>query len=152
MVSLSEMNAISHRAKADPEMRNLYAFLFREVYDSTLPSRYAHVRLLNAVALRKSGEFQQLLEEFKLRQAAEGTGWYDDDSLVFLLLIGCELFKSDRDFLNGILNARDRNSNPIPKRVTEVFRALQRREFGIRGTLFHQNSFFGFMWKSITGR
>lgn len=124
---------MTRRAKADAEMRAVYAFLFGEAFDPATASNYPHAALLCAVAQNDKSAFCAQVEEFKRRRTSEGSGWYDNDSLVFLLLLGCERFQVDRAFLEKILAARDRNTNPVPKRVNEVFRALQRKEYGMEG-------------------
>ena len=147
MVPLSEMNEITRRARTDAEMRDIYAFLFRESFDPAGSASYPHAALLRAVALGEKDAFCEHVTDFKRRRTSEGSGWYDNDSLIFLLLVGCERFQIDRAFLDGILDARDRNTNPIPKRITEVFRALQRKEYGLEG----QFSFIKIPFRDLTG-
>lgn len=133
MVSLSERDAIACRAKTDGEMRGVYAFLFGETFDYAAASSFPHATLLRAVAERDQNGFHEQVMEFQRRRTSEGSGWYDNDSLLFLLLVGCERFQVDPSCLDGILAARDRNANPVPKRVNEIFRALARKEYRMEG-------------------
>ena len=147
MVPLTEMDKIVRRAKSDREMRGIYAFLFREAFVASDAANYPHAVLLQAVALGEKSTFLEQVTEIKRRRTSEGGGWYDNDSLIFLLLVGCERFEIGRGFLDGILAARDRNANPIPKRVNEVFRAIQRKEYGMEG----QFSFIKIPFRELTG-
>lgn len=134
MVSLSERDAFAFAAQNDPEMNAIYAFIFGKTLDCS-NSTYAHVVLLHHIAENEKTKFEDQLSGFRRRTTSETGGWYDNDSLVFFLLLGCERFNLDSSFLTGVFAARDRNSNPIPKRVTEVFRALHRKEYAIEGQM-----------------
>ena len=125
MVSLSERDAFALTARKDPEMNAIYAFLFNEPLDYA-NSTYAHVDLLRYIVQGNKAEFEEQISGFRRRPTSETGSWYDNDPLVFFLLLGCECFALDSSFLTGVFSARDRNSNPIPHRVTEVFRALHR--------------------------
>ncbi|MDB6025161.1 MAG: hypothetical protein JWM68_1384 [Verrucomicrobiales bacterium] len=135
MVSLSERDTITDQAKSDAEMRPIYSFVFGDTYDFAASSHYSHAALLRTIAERDKSGFTDQIQEFKQRRTSQASGWYGDDSLIFLLLVGCERFSTESHFLDAILTARDRNTNPIPKRVNEVFRALQRKEYGMEGQL-----------------
>src|ERR1700692_382485 len=121
MVSLSERDELIHRAKADTEMRAVYAFLFGESIDYSSSPGFPHISLLRAVAERDKTVFLEEIKEFRSRRTSEGSTWYDNDCLVFLLIVGGQRLQIDLGFLDPILNARDTNPNPIPKRVNEVF-------------------------------
>lgn len=133
MVPLSERDDIVSRAKADTEMKALLAFICRQPFDFSSPGTYPHLPLLLSIVQNDKQAFAAQVEEFKQRRTSENSAWYEDDSLLFLLLVGCERFQANREFLEPILAARDRNTNPVPKRVAEVFRAIQRREYSLEG-------------------
>jgi hypothetical protein len=88
--------------------------------------------------------------EFKSRKTSATSGWYENDCLIFLLLLGCEQFGCDRTFLDPIMTARDRNTNPTPKRVNEIFRALRRSEHGMDGEFAFIKVTFLHLAKSVT--
>jgi hypothetical protein len=131
MVPLSERDAVTQRAKADTEMRAVYAFLFDEPFDFTSETAFPHADLLRAVASGDTDAFTREVASYQKRRTSESSGWYENDSLVFLLLVGCERFGVATQFLDPILTARERNTNPIPKQVNEVFRALTRKDHGM---------------------
>jgi hypothetical protein len=133
MVPLEQRLGFMERVKADPEMRDIYAFLFGDQQIGSLPSTFSHDKLLKALANGDSNEFQKEIAPFELRRTSEGSGWYENDCLIFLLLIGCERFKINATFFDKIFSARDRNANAVPRRVTNVYRALHRREYGFEG-------------------
>jgi hypothetical protein len=131
MVPLSERDAVMCRAKSDAEMRAICAFIFGEAFDYAAESAFPHAGLLCAVAGKDVDAFRTQVAEFSKRRTSESSGWYENDSLVFLLLVGCIRFEIKMDFLDAILTARERNTNAQPKRVNEVFRALSRGDFGM---------------------
>jgi hypothetical protein len=64
---------------------------------------------------------------------SEDHDWWSDDSLVFLLVLGCRLFDIESDRLDEILNIREKNSNPVPRKLNQVYRALSRGEYAMEG-------------------
>ena len=131
MVPLSDRDLVTSRAKADAEMRAVYSFLFEEKFDFSAASTFPHADLLRAVAERDADAFRTQVSNYQKRRVSEGGGWYENDSLILLLLVGCERFGVSAQFLDPILSARERNTNPVPKQVNEVFRALSRKDFGM---------------------
>lgn len=130
MVPLSERDVVTRRAKADAEMRAVYAFLFDEPFDFANESAFPHADLLRAVAGGDSAAFLSEVAGFQKRRTSEGSGWFENDSLIFLLLVGCERFSVSPQFLDPMLTARERNTNPVPKQVNAEFRALSRKDYG----------------------
>jgi hypothetical protein len=133
MVPLSDRDAVTRAAKVDSEMRAIYALVFGETFDFAGDRSFPKWALLHAVTDRDQTAFLAQVAEFKSRKTSATSGWYDNDCLIFLLLLGCEQFGCDRTFLDPIMVARDRNTNPTPKRVNEIFRALRRSEHGMDG-------------------
>jgi len=133
MVPLSERDAVTRRAKADNEMRAIYAFIFGESFDFTNERAFPHADLLRAVVGGDANAFRAEVAGFQKRRTSEGSGWYENDSLIFLLLVGCERFGVSAGFLDPILDARERNTNPVPKQVNSAFRAISRKDYGMEG-------------------
>lgn len=148
MVPLSHRDTITRGAKADLEMRGVYAFIFSEAFDFNSDKGFPHAALLRAVALKNVEAFQEQVADFQRRKISETSTWYDNDCLLFLLLLGCEYFEQERSFLESILAARDRNTNPIPRRVNEIYRALCRGEYGMDGQL----AFIKIPFLSLSGK
>ena len=138
MVSLSERDAVAQRAKSDAEMRAVHAFVFEETFDFSAETAFPHTDLLRALVDGNAEAFKREVADYRKRRTSEGSGWYENDSLIFLLFVGCERFGVATQFLDPILTARERNTNPIPKQVNEVFRALMRKDYGV-------DSPFGFL-------
>jgi hypothetical protein len=147
MVPLSERDAVTRRAKADAEMRAVYAFLFSEPFDFANEQAFPHANLLRAVAGGDAGSFRTEVASFQKRRTSEGSGWYENDSLIFLLLVGCERFQVEGEFLESILTARERNTNPVPKQVNAEFRALSRKDYGMESPF----SFIKLVLLQLTG-
>lgn len=150
MVPLSERDPVMRAAKADSEMRAVYALVFDETFDFEADRGFPHGGLLRAVAKRDQPAFLTHVSEFKSRKTSATSGWYDNDCLIFLLLLGCEQFGCDRSFLDPIMTARDRNINPTPKRVNEIFRALRRSEHGMDGEFAFIKVTFLHLAKAVT--
>ncbi|MBK8091213.1 MAG: hypothetical protein IPK32_04275 [Verrucomicrobiaceae bacterium] len=135
MVSLSERDAVTQQAKDDVEMRAMYAFLFGASFDYCSETAFPHSDLLRAVVRADVDAFKLEVANYQKRRTSEGSSWYENDSLIFLLLVGCEKFEVAMGFLEPILSARERNTNPIPKQVNEVFRAVLRKNHGMESPL-----------------
>lgn len=135
MVPLSERDEIARHAKADPEMQPLFAFIFGEPWAYDKQTAYPHFLLLRAVATDDREAALQQIAEFGRRRVSAGGSWYQDDSLIFLLLLACRKFHADSRFLEPILNARDGNPNSTGRRINDVYRALCRAEDGINGEM-----------------
>ena len=150
MVPLSERDAVTRGAKADSEMRAVYALVFGEAFDFARDRGFPHGALLRTVAVRDQAGFLAQVAEFKSRKTSATSGWYDNDCLIFLLLLGCEQFGCDRTFLEPIMAARDQNTNPTPKRVNEIYRALRRSEHGMDGEFAFIKVTFLHLAKPIT--
>jgi len=133
MVSLSQRDEVAQRIKADAEMRGVYALVFAEDFDYSQSSAFAHSELLKSVALKDCAAFQEQVNDIGRRGASEDAVWYNNDSLIFLLLLGCASMSIDMHFLDGVLAARDRNTNSTPRRINEIFHALRHCEYGLEG-------------------
>lgn len=92
-----------------------------------------HEQLLRDIATKNENGFHHLASEIGKRKISPDSDWCQDDYLIFLLLLGQEKFGTKFEFLSGVLEARTANSNAVPRRINEVFRALSRQEYNIEG-------------------
>lgn len=138
MVSLSERDAVFQGWLADAELRPVTALLFEQPVREEDYTAFPHADLLRALAEKDGSSFRTQFAGFARRPASEGSGWYENDCLVFLLLAGCYRFEVDPAGCAKLLEARERNTNPAAKRVNEVFRQLSRHDLTLETP-------FGFM-------
>lgn len=131
MVSLSERDALFQRWFADAELRPVMALIFEQPIQTENYAAFPHAELLRAVVEKNGADFRGQFEGYARRPASEGSGWYENDCLVFLLLLGCYRFDVDPAGCAKLLEARERNTNPAAKRVNEVFRQLSRHDLSL---------------------
>ena len=89
--------------------------------------------LLSAIASKDSVRFKNAATEIGRRKISAGSDWCQDDYLLFLLVLGNEVFWHPLTFLRDVIEARRNNPNPIPRKINEVFADIERQEFGING-------------------
>jgi hypothetical protein len=133
MVSLSERDAIVSSLKGDIESDLLYSFIFEKALDFDRVPDVPRTALLKAISNRSQPAFRLALEEIERRRVSEEHDWWSDDSLIFLLVLGCRLFDIESERLGEILNIREKNSNPVPRKLNQVYRALSRGEYAMEG-------------------
>lgn len=92
-----------------------------------------HEQLLTSISRSDAVRFKELGEEIGQRRITTESDWCHDDYLLFLLLLGKEKFSYPLRFLTQVMEVRRKNANPVPRKVDEVFAALDRQEFGIDG-------------------
>ena len=95
--------------------------------------RGLHGQLLTAIAGNDAARFKELGNELGQRKINPESDWCHDDYLLFLLLLGKEKFRGPMPFLAQVMDVRRKNANPVPRKINEVFAALDREEFGIDG-------------------
>jgi len=134
MVSLKQRQALTGLSEADPHLKRFQLFLAGESIGKTQFGE-GGVRevLLSAIPENDSVRFQNTVVEIGRRKISVGSDWCQDDYLLFLLVLGNELFGHPLTFLPDVIEARRNNPNPIPRKINEVFAALERQEFGIDG-------------------
>ena len=134
MVSLKQRQALSALSEADPRLKRFQLFLAGE---NTADADYRHseVReeLLSAIISKDSARFKNAAAEIGRRKISAGSDWCQDDYLLLLLVLGNELFGHPLTFLRDVIEIRRNNPNPIPRKINEVFAALERQDFGING-------------------
>jgi hypothetical protein len=134
MVSLKQRQALSGLSEADQRLKRFQLFLAGEnIADAD--SRYTEVReeLLSAIISKDSVPFKNAAAEIGRRKISTGSDWCQDDYLLLLLVVGNELFGHPLTFLRDVIEVRRNNPNPIPRKINEVFAALERGDFGING-------------------
>jgi hypothetical protein len=134
MVSLEQRQALAAFSTSDPYLKKFQLFLAGEtVTEANVCEGGVREELLSAIILKDSERFQNKAAEIGRRKIYAGSDWCQDDYLVFLLVLGNELFGHRLTFLKNVIEARGNNPNPIPRKINEVFAALERQEFGIEG-------------------
>jgi len=134
MVSLKQRQTLAALAEADPHLKKFQLFLEGEsIAEADFGQGGLREELLSAVISNDSVRFKNAAVEVGRRKIATGSDWCQDDYLLFLLVLGSELFGHPLTFLTDVIEARRHNPNPIPRKINEVFAALERQEFGIDG-------------------
>lgn len=134
MVSLKQRQALGALSEADPYLKRFQLFLAGEsIAEADFRERGVREELLSAIISKDSVRFKNAATEIGRRKISAGSDWCQDDYLLFLLLLGNELFGHSLSFLRDVIEARRNNPNPIPRKINEVFAALERQEFGIDG-------------------
>ena len=131
MVPLSEREIIVRRALDDSELRPFLAFIFGEKPDIPASVHTPDLVLLSAISRKDPTAFGEQVNELAKRRISPEATWCDNDCLIFCLLLGCEMFQVDSPVVQSILDAREQNRNPVPRRVNEVFRSLSRKEYAL---------------------
>ena len=134
MVSLEQRQALAVLSEADPQLKRFQLLLAGE-NPAGADSGAGEVReeLLVAISSNDSVRFKNAAVKIGQRKISADSDWCQDDYLLFLLLLGNELFGRPLTFLTCVIEARRNNPNPIPRKINEVFAALGRQEFGIDG-------------------
>jgi hypothetical protein len=134
MVSLEQRQALGALSEADPHLKRFQLFLAGEsIAEADLRECGVREELLSAIISKDSVRFKSVATEIGRRKISSGSDWCQDDYLLFLLVLGNEVFGHPLTFLRDVIEARRNNPNPIPRKINEVFAALERQEFGIIG-------------------
>lgn len=134
MVSLKQRQALAASSEADPQLKRFQLLLAGEnLAEADSGGDGVREELLLAISSNDSVRFQDAAVKIGRRKISADSDWCQDDYLVFLLVLGNELFGRPLTFLTNVVEARRNNPNPIPRKINEVFAALERQEFGIDG-------------------
>lgn len=148
MVSLNQRQALAGLCEND---RNLKRFqLLLDGADVKCDVNEGEVRelLFAAIASANATQFKELALNIGQRRISADSDWCNDDYLLFLLLLGNEKFGRPLKFLPEVIEARRNNPNQIPRKINEIFAALNRQEFGINGEF----SFFKIPFLKLIGK
>jgi len=134
MVSLKQRQNLAASSEADPQLKRFQLLLAGENL-ATADSGGGGVReeLLLAISSRDSVRFKDAAVKIGRRKISADSDWCQDDYLLFLLVLGNELFGHSLTFVGDVIEARRSNPNAIPRKINEVFAALERQEFEING-------------------
>ena len=134
MVSLAQRQEVANLASLDPQLERFRKLLDGEsVPPGTRDGHDARETILAAISSNNGTLFERVGAEIEARRISPESDWCHDDYLLFLLLAGNEKFGRPLKNLAPIIDARRSNNNPIPRKLNEVFAALNRQEFGIEG-------------------
>jgi hypothetical protein len=134
MVSLKQRQTLGALSEADPHLKRFQLFLEGEsIAEADFHERGVREELLSAIISKDSARFKNSATDIGRRKISAGSDWCQDDYLLFLLVLGNELFGHSLTFLRDVIEVRRNNPNPIPRKINEVFAALERQEFGING-------------------
>ncbi|HXU38344.1 MAG TPA: hypothetical protein VN937_18455 [Blastocatellia bacterium] len=134
MVSLEQRQALAVSSEADQQLKRFQLLLEGETLAAggSDPSGVRE-ELLVAISSKDPIRFKDVAAKIGERRISAESDWCQDDYLVFLLVLGNELFGHPLKFLTSVIEARRKNPNPIPRKINDVFAALERQEFGIEG-------------------
>lgn len=134
MVSLKQRQALAASSEVDPQLKRFQLLLAGEnLAEADSGGDGVREELLLAISSNDSVRFEDAAVKIGRRKISADSDWCQDDYLVFLLVLGNELFGRPLTFLTNVVEARRNNPNPIPRKINEVFAALERQEFGIDG-------------------
>lgn len=134
MVSLAHRLALATLAEEDVHLRVLKQLLDGDACNNiTFVGHDVRGLLLEAIATGKQDEFKELALEIGKRKISIDSDWCHDDYLIFLLLLGNEKFGHPITFLKSVLEVRQVNANATPRKINEVFSAIDRQEYGMEG-------------------
>jgi phosphoribosyl-ATP pyrophosphohydrolase len=148
MVSLSQRQGITLQANADIELRGFYAFVFGELVDLSTADDIPHLNLLRAISNQDKKAFEKQIDDLEKRQINDDSVWSENDALMFLFLVGLEIFDVRTELIEKVLEAREKNTNPAARKVNQVFRALSRKEYGMEG----EYSFIKIVFLKLSGK
>ncbi len=134
MVSLEQRQALAVLSESDQNLKRFQMLLAGE-YPAGAGSGAGEIRewLLAAISSNDSAKFKEMAAKIGERKISANSDWCSDDYLLFLLLLGNEKFGRPLNFLSRVIEVRRTNPNPIPRKINEVFAALERQEFGMDG-------------------
>jgi len=136
MVSLEKRQNVSEAINADADLRRIQRLLDGETFsESETPRDGIREQLLQAISAKDGLKFNEIANDLGKRKIGPDCDWCQDDFLVFLLLLGNELFGHSVSCLQRVIEARRNTPNSLPQKINEVFAALYRQEFGIDGEL-----------------
>jgi hypothetical protein len=136
VVSLEQRHDLSEAIKADPDLRRIQDFLDGGTVVGGNPLKNdIRKRLLLSISAKDRKTFTEIGDDLAKRKIGPDSDWCQDDFLVFLLLLGNQLFGNSVSWLQQVIDARRHTPNSLPQKINEVFAALYRQEFGVEGEL-----------------
>ena len=136
MVSLEQRRSLAVIAEADLQLKRFHLLLAgARVPGSDSEGYDLREKLLLAICSKDASRFKTTAAEVGQRRISPDSDWCQDDYLLFLLVLGNDLFGRPLAFLTKLIEARRNNKNPLARKINEVFAALERQEFGIAGEL-----------------
>src|SRR3972149_3180510 len=134
MVSLKQRQTLASLAEADSRLKRFQLLLAEEdLRGDDAVGGGVHEELLLAISSNDSVRFRNVATRIGQRKVSADSDWCQDDYLLFLLLLGNEMFGRPMTFLASVIEVRRSNPNPLPRKINDVFAALERQEFGIDG-------------------
>jgi len=134
MVSLKQRQTLASLAEADSRLKRFQLLLAEEdLRGDDSVGGGVHEELLLAISSNDSVRFRNVATRIGQRKVSADSDWCQDDYLLFLLLLGNEMFGRPMTFLASVIEVRRSNPNPLPRKINDVFAALERQEFGIDG-------------------
>jgi len=136
MVSLEQRQALAAMSESDQNLKRFQMLLAGEQQPGgNLGAGEIRECLLTAISSNDAAQFKENAAKIGQRKISADSDWCNDDYLLFLLLLGNDKFGRPLNFLSRVIEVRGNNPNPIPRKINEIFGALDRQEFGMDGEL-----------------
>jgi len=136
MVSLEQRHDLAKAIKADPDLRRIQDLLDGGTVVGGNPLKNdIREQLLLSINAKDKRKFTEIGDDLAKRKIGPDSDWCQDDFLVFLLLLGNQMFGRSVSCLQRVIDARRHTPNSLPQKINEVFAALYRQEFAIDGEL-----------------
>lgn len=136
MVSLDQRQNLATLSESNPDLKR-FGFLLSGNQSATTTEFTGEIRhdILSAILSNSKQKFIDSANKISNRKISADSDWCYDDYLVFLLILGNQKFDCDLAFIEGILEIRKLDQNPLPRKINEVFSALYRKDFSVSGPL-----------------
>jgi hypothetical protein len=137
MVSLEQRQALAALSESNQHLKRFQMLLAGDQQPGgNLEAGEIRECLLAAISANDAAQFKETAAKIGQRKISADSDWCNDDYLLFLLLLGNDKFGRPLNFLSRVIEVRGNNPNPIPRKINEIFGALDRQEFGMDGELF----------------
>src|SRR2546426_1319498 len=118
MVSLEQRQVLAALSEADPQLKRFQLLLAgAKLAGADFCRGEVREELLLAISSNDSVRFKNAAVKSGQRKILADSDWCQDDYLLFLLLLGNELFGHPLTFLTSVIEARRNNANPIPRKI-----------------------------------
>lgn len=136
MVSMIDNLQVLSLADSDPCLQAVIDLIEgNKVSLKEVESLNIRERLLLSIANSDERQFKSLGDSIGERSISPNSEWCHDDFLVFLLLLGNQMFNCKYVFIQSILDVRRSNGNALPQKINEVFVALYRKDYSLSGEM-----------------
>ncbi len=136
MVPLTQRHDLADAIKADPDLKRIQDLLDGGTAEGgDAPKNDVRDQLLLSISAKDRKKFNEIGDDLAKRRIGPDSDWCQDDFLIFLLLLGNEMFGRSVSCLQRVIDARRHTPNSLPQKINEVFAALYRQEFAIDGEL-----------------